>query len=75
MAIMSISISCDECAMQSTDACEECVVTFVLRTDGGAQADGDRESTGVLLDLDEQRVLRWFSEAGLVPDLRFLPTA
>lgn len=57
----ALSISCDDCSMRSTAACDECVVTFLL--------DGDDDS--LVLDLDQARVVRLLGNAGLVPDLKF----
>jgi hypothetical protein len=54
-------IDCDECVMQYTAACDDCVVTFLISREPGA---------GVVLDLEEQRALRALAGAGLVPRLR-----
>ncbi|MGD0254220.1 MAG: hypothetical protein ABSB99_01460 [Acidimicrobiales bacterium] len=57
----TISISCDDCELQSTAACEDCLVSFVL----------DREpDDAVVVDVSEARALRLLSGAGLVPQLR-----
>jgi Zn-finger protein len=57
----TLLISCDECTMQHTAACADCVVTFFCeRPDRAA----------FVLDSAEQRAVRWFAEAGLVPTLR-----
>lgn len=61
-----LTISCDECSMQCSSACDDCVVTFVLRSEG---ADDDHEP--LVLDLDQARVVRLLGRAGLVPDLKF----
>ena len=58
----SLSISCDDCSMQGTDACDDCVVTFLM----GQEAD-----ESLVLDLDQARVVRLLGKAGLVPDLKF----
>jgi hypothetical protein len=60
-----LTISCDECSMQCTSACDDCVVTFVMRA-----ADHD-EHEPLVLDLDQVRVVRLLGKAGLVPDLRY----
>jgi hypothetical protein len=53
-------ISCDECVMQGTPACQDCVVTFIC----------DREpDDAVVIDADELRAVRLLHQAGLVPDL------
>jgi hypothetical protein len=57
----SIVIDCDECELQGTDACDDCVVTFVLR---------DHSDEAVIVDIEEARALRLLAEGGLVPRLR-----
>ena len=59
-------IDCDECVMQGTAACDECVVTHIL---------GREPGHAVVLDLAEERALRTMTEAGLVPGLLHLPRA
>lgn len=61
-----LTISCDNCSMQCSAACDDCVVTFLLR-DG---ADHHEHET-LVLDLEQARVVRMFGNAGLVPDLKF----
>ena len=56
-----LSIDCDECAMQGTSACEDCVVTFLC---------GRQPHEAVIIDVQEARALRLLGEAGLVPELR-----
>jgi hypothetical protein len=56
-----LRIACDECTMQHTDVCAECVVTYVC----------SREADDALvIDVAEARALRLLSDAGLVPELR-----
>ena len=57
---MSI-ISCDDCVMQGTSACEDCVVTFICNRDAGE---------AVVIDVADARAVRLLGEAGLVPRLR-----
>ena len=54
-------IDCDECVMQQTTACDDCVVSFLIDREAG---------DAVVLDLDEERALRALAGAGLVPALR-----
>jgi len=61
-----LSISCDDCSMQCSSACTDCVVTFLLRDDT-LEAEHDT----LVLNLEQARVVRMFSSAGLVPDLKF----
>lgn len=60
-----ITISCDDCSMQCTSACDDCVVTFVMRDTH------EPEPAPLVLDLDQVRVVGLLSKAGLVPDLRY----
>lgn len=63
---MSLSISCSDCTMHSTPACDDCVVTFVL----GADRD-DGVDALLRLDVDQERVVQLFGRAGMVPLLKF----
>jgi hypothetical protein len=57
----SITISCDDCTMLDTTACEDCVVSFIL----------DRAPDDALvIDAEEARAVRMLGDAGLVPRLR-----
>ncbi len=60
-------IDCDTCSMRLTQACDDCVVTFLC----------DRDEQAVVFDLAEQRAVRWFAQAGMTPMLRHraAPTA
>jgi hypothetical protein len=60
MAGETIEISCDECALQASEACSDCVVSFLLDEAGGA----------LVIDVAEARAVRLLHEAGLVPALR-----
>ena len=54
-------ISCDECVMQHTPACDDCVVTFICNR---------QPNEAVVIDVAEARAVRLLGEAGLVPRLR-----
>jgi hypothetical protein len=56
-------IDCNECVMQHTDACEDCIVTFLL----------DRPEGAVIFDVAEERALRVLHDAGMAPENRFEP--
>lgn len=56
-----LCIDCDSCVMQHTDACTDCVVTFICSRE---------PDEAVVIDVDEARALRLLGEAGLVPHLR-----
>jgi hypothetical protein len=47
--------------MSGTDACDDCVVSFLV---------GRRPGEAVVIDATEQRAVRMLADAGLVPDLR-----
>lgn len=61
MADPGITIDCEECAFQATDACDDCVVSFIC----GREAD-----EAVVIDVAEARAVRLLGRAGLVPGLR-----
>ena len=57
-------IACDDCAMQCTPTCEDCVVTFVLRV-------ADEQPEPLTLDVAEERAVRLLAQAGLIPALKY----
>ena len=57
----ALRIDCDECVMQHTSACADCVVSFIVDREPGA---------AIVFDVAEARALRNLSSAGLVPGLR-----
>jgi hypothetical protein len=59
---MSISIDCDTCVMDGTRACDDCVVSFVIRREPG---------DALIIEADEFRALELLGDAGLAPGLRF----
>ena len=62
----TLTIDCDQCSLQHTDACDDCVVSFLL----------DREpQDAVVIDADEARAIRMLEQAGLVPSLLFTERA
>lgn len=56
-----ITISCDDCLMQGTATCGDCVVTYLCDHD---------PHDAVVIDVAEVRALRVLATAGLVPELR-----
>lgn len=56
-----LTIDCDACVLQATDACADCVVTFLCDHDAG---------TPVVVNLAEARAMRVLGDAGLAPPLR-----
>jgi hypothetical protein len=57
----TLTISCDECVMQGSDACDGCVVTFIC---------GREPDEAVLIDHAEARALKLLGQGGLLPPLR-----
>ena len=57
----TISISCHDCELLHSDACADCVVSFVLGRD---------PDDAVVVDVAEARAIRMLGQAGLVPELR-----
>lgn len=57
----AITISCDDCSMQGGSACDDCLVSFILRED---------PSDAVVIDAEEARAVRMLARGGLVPRLR-----
>lgn len=54
-------IACDDCVMQHTDVCDDCVVTFIC---------GREPDEALVIDVAEARAVRLLGEVGLVPRLR-----
>ena len=59
-----VAISCDDCRMQGTGACSDCVVSFIIGRDPG---------DAVIIDIEEIRAVRLLAGAGLIPRLRHVP--
>ncbi len=57
-----LTIDCDRCALRETEACDDCVVSFLL---------GREPDDAVVIDAGEARAMRMLERAGLVPSLRF----
>lgn len=55
------TIDCDDCTMQATSACDNCVVTFIC---------GREPDEALVVDVAEARAMRLLASAGLVPQLR-----
>ena len=56
-----ITIDCDDCIMQSTDACSDCIVTYICDRD---------PDDAVVIDIADLRAMRMLADAGLVPELK-----
>jgi hypothetical protein len=56
-----VRIDCDECAMQQTAVCADCVVSFICSR---------QPDEAVVVDVAEARALRLLGDVGLTPRLR-----
>jgi hypothetical protein len=56
-----IRIDCDDCAMQHSPVCDDCVVTFICSRE---------PHEAVVVDVAEVRALRLLGDVGLTPRLR-----
>ena len=57
----SMTIDCDTCIMKATDACDDCVVTYLCERP---------VEQAVVISMDDFKAMRALAEAGLVPGLR-----
>ena len=80
-------IDCGTCVMRRTNACTDCMVTFLLESDADRSDDEwsiafarNRSGNAVraagdhhslVFDLAEQRAMRTLTTAGLLPELRY----
>jgi hypothetical protein len=72
-----LTISCDDCRLDGTSACQDCVVSFLL-TDDVTEVHEARSLSparpvagAVIVDAAEARAMKLLHSAGLVPTLRF----
>ena len=56
-----LRISCADCVMEGTEACGDCVVTFLCSRE---------PDEAVVIDVEEVRALRLLERGGLAPALR-----
>lgn len=57
----ALTISCDDCSMQHTETCDDCVVSYIC---------GREPGQAVVIDVAEARAVRLLTQGGLVPGLR-----
>jgi hypothetical protein len=57
----TLTISCDDCALDKTSACQDCVVNYLIDHD---------PADAIVINADEERAVRLLAGAGLVPGLR-----
>lgn len=73
----TLHVDCDDCVMQHTTACDDCLVSVVLQMTGeGTPAAFSRIPAPVKpMEFDEAEVsaIHALAEAGLVPRLRLVP--
>ncbi|HEX4979434.1 MAG TPA: hypothetical protein VFV35_05150 [Acidimicrobiales bacterium] len=55
------TIDCEECPLEGSEACADCVVTFICRREPG---------DALIIDAAEERAVRLLIRGGLVPQLR-----
>jgi hypothetical protein len=76
----TVSISCDECRLHDTAACDDCVVSFLCAAEdeperlapvSSVPAGEDSARSAIIIDAEEARAVRMLQGAGLVPKLRF----
>ena len=60
----TVRIDCDDCVMQHTSTCDDCIVTFLINRE---------PDDAVVIDVAEVRAVRLLQEAGMVPELRHVP--
>jgi hypothetical protein len=60
----TMTIDCDDCVMQRTAACDECVVTAIC---------GRQPDEALVIDAAEARAVRLLGRSGLLPPLRHRP--
>jgi hypothetical protein len=61
MVAGALTISCDDCVLDGTETCNDCMVSYLLERD---------PHDAVVIDADEARAIRLLEGAGLVPTLR-----
>ena len=59
-----MNIDCETCVMRASDACGDCVVSFLVQREPG---------DAIVIDVAEARAVRMLAKAGLVPELRHRP--
>ncbi len=59
---LALTIDCEACVAQFTDACDDCVVSYLIEREPG---------TPVVFDDDERHAIELLADAGLVPPSRF----
>ena len=57
----SLIIDCDTCVMQATDACDDCIVTYLCERPA---------EQSVVISMADFKAMRALADVGLVPDLK-----
>ena len=58
---MSVTIDCASCSLQETDACGDCVVTFITNRE---------PDEAVIIDVASFAAMKRLQSAGMVPELK-----
>lgn len=56
-----LTIDCADCVVGPSDACADCLVTFIC---------GREPGEAVIIDVAEERALRMLTDSGLLPPVR-----
>ncbi len=56
-----LTIDCNDCTLTHTDACDDCLVSFIVNREPGQ---------AVVIDVMEERAIRLLGQAGLIGPLR-----
>jgi hypothetical protein len=56
-----LTIDCNDCTLADSDACGDCLVSFIVNREPGQ---------AVVIDVQEERAVRMMGRAGLVAPLR-----
>jgi hypothetical protein len=59
-----LTIDCSDCVLAATSACDDCLVSFIVDR---------RPGEAVVIEPEEERVVRLLGQAGLVGELRHVP--
>lgn len=73
VCFMSLTIDCASCRLQETDACNDCVVSFIVDrepTVGRTPVTLSRPREAIVVDAASFAAMKRLQSAGLVPGLR-----
>lgn len=61
---LPLTISCSDCSVRDTAACDDCVVSFICSRE---------PDDAVIIDVAEERAMRMLARSGLIPPLQHQP--